>query len=200
MIAFLRGALVERLPKGEVVLDVAGVGYRLAVPASTAARLPVIGAPVFLHVHHHFREDNQALFGFLERDERDCFEILLGTHGVGPALALAILSTHAPAQLVRLLVEEDLAALCQVPGVGKKTAARLLVELRNRLDLTSFSSGIPTGDGTVAPATSAATLVRQALGELGYSIEEIRHALDGLPDDGDESSLLRRALQKLAHA
>lgn len=197
MIAFLRGALVERSPKGEVVIDVAGVGYQLAIPSSTGARLPSLGAEVFLHVHHHFREDAQALFGFLDRSERDCFETLLATHGVGPALALAILSIHSPTELVRLLVEEDVAALCQVPGVGKKTAARLLVELRNRLDLTSFAPPVSAAP-RVGMEVTGVSLVRRALGELGYGPEEVRHALDGLDDDGDESAMLRRALQKLA--
>ena len=133
MIGSLRGELVGRALDGEALLEVGGVGYRVTVAAATAARLGGAGAPTFLWIHHHIREDQQVLYGFASRTERDCFELLLAAHGVGPALALAILSVHAPAELARVLADDDLAALCLVPGVGRKTAARLAVELKSRL-------------------------------------------------------------------
>ena len=123
---------------------------------------------------------------------------------MGPALALAILSTHAPAELLRILAEDDLNALCRVPGVGKKTAARLVVELKSRLDVGSLESTIAaasalSGSGFgYAADTSSRGVVRQALAELGYGSEEIRYATDGLPADGVEGDLLRLALRKLA--
>ena len=182
------------------------MGYRLTVTASTAARLGAVGRPVHLLVHHLIREDSQALYGFADRAERDCFEALIGAHGVGPALALAILSVHGPVALLRVLAEEDLAALCLVPGVGKKTAQRLLVELKSRLDVTALA--VPGASDGVAAAASAVLdgsprmVVRQALVELGYSPDEARLALDGLGegDDAgaDEATLLRAALQRLA--
>ena len=133
MIGSLRGVLVERALDGEALVEVGGVGYRVTVAAGTCARLGGAGTPTFLWIHHHIREDQQVLYGFAGRVERDCFELLLAAHGVGPALALAILSVHAPGELARILADDDLAALCLVPGVGRKTAARLAIELKSRL-------------------------------------------------------------------
>src|SRR5207249_5245235 len=119
---------------GELLVEVGGVGYRVSVPPATLAAA-ALGEPVFLHVHTHVREDALILFGFPARAERVCFEALLGAHGVGPALALAILSALSPDALYRALATDDAEALTAVPGVGKKTAARLLLELKARLDL-----------------------------------------------------------------
>ena len=156
---------------------------------------------MFLHVHHHRREDAETLFGFTSLDERRVFETLIGTHGVGPSLGLAILSVHSPLGLRHVLATDDVAALCLVPGVGKKTAARLLIELKSRLG--------PAEDGADPRArralragggTSVRSDVRDALGALGYGAEEIGRALADLPDDGESSELLRVALQRLAAA
>ncbi|MEA3217987.1 MAG: holliday junction helicase RuvA [Acidimicrobiia bacterium] len=202
MIASLRGQLLARGPGGEVVIEVAGVGYRATVTAATEQRLGSVGAEAFLWIHHHFREDHQALFGFTGREERDCFEALIGAHGVGPALALAILSVHSPKELVRILAEDDLTALCLVPGVGKKTAARLVVELKTRLDVGSFEASSASVGGLTGPIVGASprAVVRQALAELGYGPEEIRRALDDIDEaeDADEATLLRAALRRVA--
>lgn len=205
MIGSLRGTLLDRTATGEVLIEVAGVGYRVTVSATTALTLGEPGDEVFLHVHHHIREDAQTLYGFVTRDERACFEALLGAHGVGPSLALAILSVHDPSGLARVLADDDLAALCLVPGVGKKTAARLLVELKSRLDVPSFdaatsggtSAGSGGGNGTSA-GRSARADVRDALANLGYGPDEVSSVLRELPDDGEPSELLRVALQRLA--
>lgn len=201
MIGSLRGTLLDRSVTGEVLVEVSGVGYRVTAGPVTAARLGDLGAEVFVWVHHHVREDADTLFGFAGRDERNAFEALLGAHGVGPALALAILSVHEPLALRRLLAEDDVGALCLVPGVGKKTAARLLIELKSRLDLPI--DGVPAvietnGAGSAAggPASARAD-VRQALTALGYGIDEIADATRDLPDD-DVSVLLRDALRRLA--
>jgi len=152
---------------------------------------------VFLHVHHHIREADQTLYGFLERAERACFETLLSAHGVGPSLALAVLGVHGPAELARVLADDDLAALCLVPGVGKKTAARLLIELKNSLDLPIDGISV-TGDGSRVGRT-ALSEVQEALGGLGYSPDEVRAVLVDLGGD-DPAALLREALQRLARA
>jgi Holliday junction DNA helicase RuvA len=156
------------------------------------------------------REDAQTLYGFAGRDERDCFEALLGAHGVGPALALAIQSVHTPDGLRRALADDDVAALCLVPGVGRKTAARLLVELKSRLDLPD--GGIPVtfdaAAGVNGTAPSARADVRDALVGLGYGPDEIAHALRQLSaeedptveESPDAAVLLRRALLHLAGA
>jgi Holliday junction DNA helicase RuvA len=202
MIGSLRGRLLHR-GAGEVLVEVAGVGYVVVVSPTTAIALGDVGDEVFVWAHHHVREDAETLYGFGTRDERVTFEALLGAHGVGPSLALGILSVHAPAALARILADDDVAALCLVPGVGKKTAARLLVELKSRLDIPD-SGPVPViaggGGAALSGPRSAATDVREALVGLGYSADEIRSATSELADDGDASTMLRAALQRLAVA
>ena len=201
MIGSLRGQLLDR-GADEVTVEVAGVGYRVTTSPTTAVGLGDLGDEVFVWVHHHIREDAQTLYGFPTIDERRCFSALLGAHGVGPALALAILSVHGPGDLARVLADDDVAALCLVPGVGKKTATRLLVELKDRLNLPlDIDAGTPTvtsrSGAAVVPASARAD-VREALTGLGYSADEIRTVLADLPDDDDASELLRLALKRLA--
>lgn len=195
MIGSLRGTVLERSTDAEVLLEVQGVGYRVTVTPRTLATLD-LGTDAFLHIHHHIREDAQTLYGFTTRDERGCFETLLGAHRVGPALALAILATHPPNELRRVVVEGDVAALTLVPGVGKQTAARLLLELKGRLDGGGLDGivGSINGNGKV----SATQAVAEALAGLGYSTEEIRDALRELTGGTDPSTLLRDALKVLA--
>ena len=202
MIGSLRGRMLHR-GAGEVLVEVGGIGHVVVVSPTTVVALGEVGDEVFVWVHHHVREDAETLYGFGTRDERVTFEALLGAHGVGPAMALAILSVHAPPALVRILADDDVAALCLVPGVGKKTAARLLVELKSRLDVPDTGAVPPiAGGGTVAAAgeRTATTDVREALAGLGYSADEIRAATTELADDGDASAMLRRALHRLASA
>ena len=203
MIGSLRGELLERWSDGEVLVEVAGVGYRVTVAPGTSVDLGETGREVFLHVHHHRREDAETLYGFLRADERLAFEALLGAHGVGPSLALAILSVHPPAALQGVLAADDLDALCLVPGVGKKTAARLLVELKSRLDVPGLDAAAIAGSQGVegvARVTSPQADVRDALTNLGYGPDEVTTVLRELPDDDDPSALLRVALQRLAVA
>jgi holliday junction DNA helicase RuvA len=200
MIGSLRGTLTDRTLTGEVLVEVMGVGYRVVVSPSTAIAIGEVGDEVYLHLHHHIREDNQTLYGFPTRDERLAFEALLGAHGVGPALALAILSVHPPAALARVLADDDLSALCLVPGVGKKTAARLLVELKSRLDIPDLDTSSTVGAGANGAGASPRSDVHDALAGLGYGPDEIRDAVRDLPADGDASTLLREALRRLAGA
>jgi holliday junction DNA helicase RuvA len=198
VIGSLRGTLLDRTVTGEVLIEVSGVGYRVTVAPTTAASVGERGDEIFLWTHHHIREDAQALYGFAAREERLCFEALIGAHGVGPALALAILSVHSPGALRDLVATQDVAALCLVPGVGQKTAARLLVELQSRLDLPDLEVIPPIGGQ--ATATSARRDVVEALAGLGYGPDEVRRVVDDLPDDGEPSDLLREALRRLAVA
>jgi Holliday junction DNA helicase RuvA len=193
VIGSLRGVLVARGGAGELVVEVGGVGYRVSVPTGTTAALGAIGSEVFLHVHTHVREDAIVLYGFAHDDERRCFEALLGAHGVGPSLALAIVSALSPAALSTAVLEDDAETLCSVPGIGRKTAARLLIDLKARLDLPDVER---TGAGS--PGPSARAEARAALAELGYGPDEIRRALEGRRDDVGVEELLRLALRELA--
>jgi len=190
VIGSLRGTVLERSTAGEVLLEVGGVGYRVAVPAGALAVLEP-AAPAFLFTHLVVREDALALYGFPDRDQRDTFEALMGATGVGPKLALAILSAHSPPSLRRAVIEGDLDALTLVPGVGKRTAQRLMIELAARLGAPVLEAG---GEAAASPRAE----VRAALEGLGYGPEEVRGALATLPDDGPVEVLLRDALKLLA--
>ncbi len=202
MIGSLRGTLLAR-DDDAVVIEVGGMGYRVMVSPTTAVSLGDVDDEVFVWVHHHIREDAQALYGFATADGRRCFTALLGAHGVGPSLALAILSVHGPIDLARVLVDDDVAALCLVPGVGKKTAARLLIELKSRLDIPldgAVADAVGPG-ASPSPASGGAAAradVREALAGLGYGLEEIRDVLADLPDGDDPAVLLKHALQRLS--
>ena len=202
MIGSLRGTLLDRSIASEILIEVNGVGYRVQAGPATSARLGDVGGEVFAWVHHHVREDADTLYGFASKDERDAFEALLGAHGVGPALAMAILSVHPPVNLARVLADDDVAALCLVPGVGKKTAQRLLIELKTKLDIPLGEPGSGASMVESAPAGSAMAVradVRGALAELGYLPEEIAEATRELPE-GDAGVLLKEALRRLAGA
>jgi holliday junction DNA helicase RuvA len=190
VIGSLRGSVLERLDDGRVLVEVGGVGYLVTVTPRTLAELEPT-SPVFLYIHHHIREDAQTLFGFLRRDERAAFDVLIATHGIGPALAVAILGTHSPTALVDIVAGNDLGALTLVPGVGKKTAERLLVELRNRLNLPMLDPM------TTGASTTTIGNVREALSGLGYGSEEIREAMRDLPESASAEALLRDALRLL---
>ena len=199
MIGSLRGTLLDR-DASELIVEVGGLGYRVQVTPATAVGVGEVGGEVFVHVHHAVREDAQTLYGFHTVDERRVFETLIGTHGVGPALGLAILSVHDPAGLRAVLAADDVSALCLVPGVGKKTAARLLVELKSRLDLPEVDLTASTGAALGGGPPSVRSDVRDALANLGYGPDEIARAVVDLPSEGDSSDLLREALRRLAAA
>ncbi|MCU1397900.1 MAG: ruvA [Acidimicrobiales bacterium] len=195
MIGSLRGSVLERNTDSEVLLEVGGVGYLVTVTPRTLAELEP-GASVFLHVHHHIREDAQTLFGFLRREERTTFQVLVATHGVGPALAMSILATHTPVALVDIVAGSDVASLTLVPGVGKKTAERLLIELKSRLDLPILD---PVGASLAGESSGGSALsdVREALYGLGYGPEEVRDTLRDMQGGRDAATMLREALQLL---
>jgi Holliday junction DNA helicase RuvA len=210
MIGYLRGNVIERRPVGdtavEIVIDVGGVGYRVHVSPRLAGSFGSMGfgpsgdvptAPVAaLSIHTHVREGAITLYGFADPDERRAFELLLGAHGVGPSLALAIVAVHGPDRLVEIVAGDDIDALTLVPGVGRKTAMRLLVDLKSRFGELdgSVSSIVSLLGGT----PSTATEVAEALGQLGYGPDEVRAAVRALPNEGSVEELLRAALRELA--
>jgi holliday junction DNA helicase RuvA len=208
VIGSLRGVILDRAARAgqsaEVLVEVGGVGYRVVVPSGALGLLGPPGSAAFLHVHTHVREDAIVLYGFASREERGCFEALIGAHGIGPAVALALLSVHSPAALRRAVETDDADALMLVPGIGKKTATRLLVELKSRLDTDLDDSDLHSvpglnGDGGGATVSaSTRTEVRNALASLGYGADEIRHALVRLPADGRVEDQVRLALRELA--
>lgn len=189
MIGSLRGTVLERNEPHFVLVEVGGVGYECAVTTSTYAELEP-GTSVFLHVHHHLREDNESLFGFCDRTEKQMFVVLIGAHGVGPAMALSILSVYSPTALLAIVASGDTAALTVVSGVGKKTAERLMIELKGRFDGLEVVSGAETAQSSTAE-------VREALGALGYGPEEIRDAMRQLGGGADSETMLRDALALL---
>ena len=186
MIARLRGTVAARSLAG-VVLDVGGVGYEVAVTPRGLSELPSIGEEAVLHVHLHVRDDQLALFGFPSDEERDLFRVLVGVTGVGPKVALAILGTMTVDEIHVAVVGEDADALTVVPGIGKRSAQKLILELRPRLDVAEPD----------LPGASASSEVRLALENLGYQAEEIRTALAGLPGDVSVEELLKLSLREL---
>lgn len=202
MIGSLRGVLLDRSARkdgsAEVLVEVGGVGYRVIVAGGALAQLPELGSGVFLHVHTHVREDALVLYGFPTRDERVCFEALISAHGVGPVVALGLLSAHSPSALRRIVAAGDVEALTVVPGIGPKTAARMLVELESRLGPEPHEAGLALLGATLDGPGLVRADVRAALTELGYGADEIRVALGRLPESGTVESLLRQALQELS--
>lgn len=189
MIGMLRGVVADR-GADEVVLDVAGVGYRVRVTPRTLVALEP-GGEATVHTHLHVREDALVLYGFETKAERATFELLCGASGVGPKLALSMLAVHDPMGLRRALLEDDVGALTLVPGVGKRTAQKLLVELKSRFELPDLDV---VTDGAPSPRAE----VRAALAGLGYEADEVREVIAALPDDEPVEELLRRALRQLA--
>ena len=198
MIGSLRGILLDRGPDGELLVEVGGVGYRVQVTPSTSVTIGELDGDVFVHTHHAVREDSETLYGFATIAERRVFESLISAHGVGPALALAILSVHGPDALRLAVADDDVAALCLVPGVGKKTAARLIMELKSKLDVPEGEVVVLHADGSATAESGVRADVRTALEGLGYGADEIHAALAELPDEGDTGELLKEALRRLA--
>ncbi|MDA8367402.1 MAG: Holliday junction branch migration protein RuvA [Actinomycetota bacterium] len=195
MIGSLRGTVVDRPTAGEVVVEVGGVGYRVSVPTRVAS---VLGdGEVFLYVATHVRDDAIVLYGFTTAEERRTFEALVAAHGVGPSLALAVLSALTPAALAEAVAGDDVDLLCTVPGVGKKTAARMVLELQSTLGASVVAGPVgerSSGDG------AARRDARAALAELGYGADEVRGALATVPGDDAPEDQVRAALRNLAGA
>ncbi len=190
MIYRLRGQLVEKDMEG-VVVDVGGVGYRTSASSNTLRALPPVGEECVLHTRMVVREDAMLLFGFADREERAAFDSLTAVSKVGPKLALSILSTLSPQEVAEAVGRGDVVKLASVPGLGKKTAERLVLELRGK-NLAAFDAGI-NGGNVGGPFVEA----REALTSLGYSIEEAERVLKEVPPQDSVQRYVKEALRRI---
>jgi Holliday junction DNA helicase RuvA len=193
MIASLTGQIRSRDAEG-IVLDVAGVGYRVAMPARSLARLGGSGE-AFVHTYLHVREDVMCLYGFIDTDERDFFELLKGVSGVGPKVAIGILSAYGPADLRRAVMNRDVAVFQSISGIGKKTAERLVLELKDKVD--ELGVGVAGAVDASGGGNGSYQLAREALVSLGYNFAEAEMALSGADPDDDVEELVRQALKRI---
>jgi Holliday junction DNA helicase RuvA len=190
VIAFLTGRVAGKAT-GAALLDVNGVGYRLLMPTSSLSTLPAVGDTVTVHTYLHVREDELTLYGFENEDERALFETLIGVSGVGPKVALSVLSALRPDTLRSAIAADDVAVLSSVPGIGKKTAQRLALELKDKLDLPDLVDG---GGGSRQATVAEA---RDALLSMGFTASEAAMALRGADQDATAEQLLKAALKSL---
>lgn len=192
MIGQLRGALIDKRPN-QVIVDVAGVGYQVQVPLSTFAGLGALHAEVTLLIHTHLREDQIALYGFLTAREKQCFELLISATGVGPSLALKILSGMNLDELVPAIRKADILQLRRIPGVGQKTAERIILELRDKLAIVEVADA-----GKVPARSQVEADVTSALVNLGYELRSVERTIEQVREQNATFDvLLRAALQKL---
>ena len=204
MYEYLSGRLVEKTPLAAVV-DIGGVGYHVQIPLSTFSALPELGQPVRLWTHFVVREDAQIFYGFLTREERQLFRLLISVSGIGPKSAATVLSGLAPADLKRAIVDGNLALLTAVPGIGRKTAERIIVELREKIVVEEPPSGADSGS-SIKRGGGNNPLVEDSLSallELGYrkqnAQEAIQKALKNLEEGRySVSDLVRASLQCIA--
>lgn len=193
MIARLRGVLLEKDPP-RLVLDVGGVGYELWAPMGTCAALPGVGSELTLHTYLYLRPETVQLYGFLTSAERELFSMLLSVSGVGPRSALALLSSFSPAELCARIASSDVEALRRVPGIGRKTAERLVVELRDRLETGSWPGSPPAREPLVQEAVRALMALGQGRREAERAVSAaLRSASDGVES---LEELIRLALRQ----
>lgn len=201
MIGRIRGNLVYKQPP-DILVEVGGVGYEIQVPMTTLFQLPELGSEVALVTHFVVREDAQLLYGFIHERDRSLFRQLIKISGVGPKLALTILSGMDSASFARCVQRDDISALVALPGVGKKTAERLLVEMRDKLqDWLVQDGGDSAGDGlTLAPVADIVADAEGALIALGYKPQEASRVVAAVNDDDVTNSeeLIRRSLKSMA--
>lgn len=193
MIGTLRGILTVKHPP-QVILECAGVGYEIDTPMSTFLDLPEVGVDIFLHIHHLVREDAQTLYGFATESEKSLFRLLLKVNGVGAKMALSILSAMSVGDFQRCVQYEDTAMLVKIPGVGKKTAERLIIDMRDRIDKAEALPGAKTRQTAPVDARSEAA---DALVALGYKPAEVNRLLERL-DTSERSAeeIIRDALRQ----
>jgi Holliday junction DNA helicase RuvA len=191
MIALVAGEVFVRRSDHVVVETASGVGYRLAVSAETLRQVPAAGESVSLLTHLVVREDALALFGFATEEERDLFLLLIGVQSVGPKMAQAVLSGGSPRELIAALAAGDVKRLTAVPGIGKRTAERIIVELREKVGTVE---DVPAGDITVRRGDDPRSLARDGLVELGFTVEEAERLLASTSGDTPED-LLQQALR-----
>lgn len=193
MIGRLRGMLISKQPPS-LLVEVGGIGYEVEAPMSTIYDLPGVGKEVVLLIHHAVKEDSVTLYGFLHDSERSLFRNLLKVSGIGAKIALAVLSGVSTDHFARLVQSGDVVALTKIPGIGKKTAERIVVELRDRLDgLSSAPGGPRLAAGAPLDAAGEATV---ALNQLGYKPAEVSRLVQKVAADGDDAeAIIRKALR-----
>jgi len=207
VIGYLRGRILEKQPPW-MLLDVNGVGYEVEASMNTFYQLPEVGAEVSLHTHFVVREDAQLLYGFADQQEKQLFRALIRVNGVGPKLALSILSGISASDFIRTVHNEDTSALVRVPGVGKKTAERLIVEMKDRLGQLQLPTltelELASGNGVAAAAaivTDTRAEAESALTALGYKPQQasraIEQAAQALGEDASTEALIRHALRTM---
>ncbi|GMQ82250.1 MAG: Holliday junction branch migration protein RuvA [Rhodothermia bacterium] len=196
MIDYVSGKLSSKKPT-EAVIDVSGLGYKLLIPTSTYEKLPKAGEDVRLQCHHYVRDDAILLFGFATDEERSVFNLLLGVSGIGPKLALAALSALSPEEIGTRIVDGDAAMLTQIPGVGRKTAERLIVELRDRFEklVLTGSKGAESGNGSTARSDAMAALEALGLSRAGAD-KSLRGVLSKHPEAASAEEMIRLALRQ----
>ena len=194
MIAWLEGILLEK-QSPSLVMNVGGVGYELEVPTPTFAELPAINETISLYIHMVVREDAQLLFAFTTAQQRDLFRSLIKVNGVGPKVGLAVLSTMSIQELLQSMVDEDYTPLTKVPGIGKKTAQRLLVEMKDRLpkDFANVTLDARTSAGSSDRRDAISALV-----SLGYKDRDASRIIRALPEELSSEELIRQALRHLS--
>ena len=192
MIAFLEGTIAGRTP-ASAFLNVGGVGFEVGMSQASLSKLPEAGQRALVYTHLQVRDDGMSLFGFLSLEEKALFEKLITVSGVGPKVALAALSSYTPDQLADFIAAQDVAAVQRIPGIGKKTASRIILELKGSLD--QGIGGLFAQDGQAA--SQAMDGASEALLSMGFTSAEIELALKGAPDGASEASLLQYALKKL---
>lgn len=194
MISFLHGTLAELTPP-HICLDVGGVGYEIDLPVSHLTQLPALGQVVTIFTHLIIREDAHLLFGFSDKVERDCFRQIIKISGIGPKIALALLSAMTSQQLHQAIETGDLTSLCRTPGIGKKMAERMLLELKGKLNNTNYSYETTNVDLT---SNSIRNDLEHALHSLGYVPKEILQVIKQLPELNDLNQGIKEALKLLS--
>lgn len=202
MISYIKGQLAD-VTQDSIVVDVAGIGYHIYVPSQVLDRLPTVGGAIKVHTYLQVREDAMTLFGFLNKDDLDIFKLLLGVGGIGPKGALAVLSVMTTDDLRFAILGDDAKAIAKTPGIGIKTAQRLILELKDKIRVDDVLSIQSNDILDTAPITDASGIKEEAvlaLIALGYSSSEALKALKGIDvtQDMDAEALLRQALKKMA--
>ena len=195
MIAFLKGTLAGKTAT-TAYIEVNGVGYAVGMSQASLSKLPEAGAPVEVHTFLQVRDDALALYGFLALEEKALFERLIGVGGVGPKVALAALSAFSPAGLVAAVQAQDVAVVQRIPGVGKKTASRIILELKGSLD-QGLASLFDEGEAPAARAAEQLRGAHEALLSMGFTAAEADLALNGAPEGVSDSAVLQYALKRL---
>ncbi len=200
MIAYIKGILVQA-DEGTLIVEAGGIGYRVQVPGGTGDRLPAAGSQVQIYTHLSVREDGMSLYGFASEEEAELFARLITVSGIGPRGALAILSVLSVQELMMAVLAEDVKAITRAPGVGPKTAKRLIIELKDKIDAQQvLQAGTSGRQSAGAEDTSAMTNTVLALTSLGYSSSDAYRAVHAVPgaQDMDSSRLLKAALSQIA--